>query len=877
MKKYISLIISITLFCAYISIGTVQALGSTPPEIAISQLTGSRPAGATEKLDYDLCTYLGEKPMAWDSDYTNFSYVSQSLLKGYYKFSKVSGGTSYFFSPTSKVFDVKPNRNYLISALVYCDFDRANSEVNMGIRTGAGADITTGDPKGEGRTTLIDGFHGLPATTNGQWLRFETTVTTPPEAKKGRFYGAWYGFEDPNEVFCIADMEVIELPEETLKPLGVGEGLVFGGSSGMYDMKVETPSVTSSSVTVRTNGAEYIFDKNSSIITVNQRIGNPRTLATIQLDRALTNLQVSGTPTQKEAILTTGDGGLSFGIQMDGMMLISTHGSDATFTLTSQIGGKWNRLLNGNLIASDDTGGFTVNPAIPLGTGRLARCNVISGVDFEKERGDTTFLSSAQPGWSVSWTISSGERLGVTAFPPREYDWENSFDTIVANIDFEKGYSEERGAWQWQNYKTAIDLDYGIIWGAFQGAYGMSFGTQSIPKDEDIFKAHVEAANAAGVEPLEYISMFFWDGTMDEYIAEVIRHRDTYGIRGVYTDGVPPIDWLESYEGMRRLREVFPDGCIIVHTTGQTANGGAPLATPEVFIPALDAYATFTLRGESVEGTTKDWPYPRFVTSGYGTSNVFGLQKFDGWEIDGGGMPVHEQQLLQLLHNGRARYDGTYSRGYREILAKVQKLWEANGWSDEFYENCYLPYVRRNVREEHAKLVSEGKITEYAAVKVLDENFESDSIWNSLPNTAVLENSSLKIEPGKSSEGDFLPSYGKTEISFKVKLSALSQGKINITDMHGKTAISLMQTGSVLRYLDRKGGYAVLCDIAADSFIDITISADPATGKYDLSVNGVSILTEKPFSIQIAELSRIKFSNNASTIFVDDLSVSSGM
>jgi len=209
MKKYLSLIISIMLFCSSVSIGRVQALGSTPPEVETAQLTGSRPEGSTVMLDYNLNEYRGEKPMAWDSDFTNFSHIAQGTTSGYYKFSKVSGGTSYFFSPTSKVFDVKPNRNYLISALVYCDFDRVNSEVNVGMRASAGADITTGDPKGEGRTTLIDGFHGLPATTNGQWLRFETTVTTPPEAKKARFYGAWYGFEDTNEVFCIADMEVI--------------------------------------------------------------------------------------------------------------------------------------------------------------------------------------------------------------------------------------------------------------------------------------------------------------------------------------------------------------------------------------------------------------------------------------------------------------------------------------------------------------------------------------------------------------------------------------------------------------------------------------------------------------------------------------------
>lgn len=870
MRKYISFIM--VLFCLTVAAepNVAEAFGSIPPAVTQTQLNGSRPEGGSLLLDYNLNTNRGNKPMAWDDTYTLFSYDES----GCYKFSRVSGNNSYFFSPTGRVFDVKPNRNYLVSALVYCDFDRVNSEVNVGMRIGGGTDgVTADDLAGEKPITLIDGFHGLPADTGGHWLRFETTVTTPPEAKKARFYGAWYGFKDPGEVFCIADMEVTELPALPLTPLGVGEGLLFGGSSGMYDMKTEAPEITDEAVIVRTNSAEYEFDKNNAEITVRQRIGNPRPLAVLKLDKSLASLKVWGTPSSNEVILTTGDGGLSFGVQMDGMLLISTHGSDAEITLTSKIGGKWNRLLSGNLISMDDTGGFTVNPAIVSGTGMLARCTAVSRVDFEVQRGNTDFISEAQPGWSVAWTISPGERLGVTAFPPREYDWDNSFDVCIANIDF------SRGTDIWQNYKSNLDLRYGVLWSAFQGAWAMSYGTQYVPKDEAKLKAHISAAKNAGVEPIEYMSMFFWDGTLDEYINETARHRDKYGITGVYTDGVPPIDWLKAYEGMRRLREVFPNGCIVAHTTGQTENGGAPLATPELFIPAIDAYATFTLRGESVPGTAKDWAYPRFVTSGYGTSNVLGLQKYDGWTIDGKSISSEEQQLLQLLYNGRARYDGTYSLAYKTILAKAKEQWKASGRSGEYYESSYLPYVRRLVREEYSKLVESGKASAYPDVNILTETFDTESKWTQKENTAVLENGALKLGAGAVSTGDFLPCYGQTEISFKLKLSAGMQGKIDIKDVHGKTAISLLQTGDKLRYLNRRGGYEELCDIAEDSFVAVRISADPATGRYDLSINDSTVLEGESFSVRTAELSRIVIKNSAlsAAMYIDDLTVNTGL
>lgn len=226
------------------------ALGSKPPKVEEAELSGTRVYDGTLLLDYDLNTNRGTKPMAWDDRYTSFTYNED----GYYSFSKISGTNSYFFSPTTgegKVFDVKPNRNYLVSALVYCDFDRTNSEVNIGMRVGAGTDgVTASDRAGEYPITLVDGFHGLPADTNGKWQRFETTVTTPPEAKKARFYGEWYGFNNSNEVFAIADMEVTELKEKTLTPLQEGAGLTFGGT---YDVEDSVVGV------VRTEGPVVSF------------------------------------------------------------------------------------------------------------------------------------------------------------------------------------------------------------------------------------------------------------------------------------------------------------------------------------------------------------------------------------------------------------------------------------------------------------------------------------------------------------------------------------------------------------------------------------------------------------------------------------------
>lgn len=785
------------------------------PSVPSGMMSGTRPENSEVLLDYyALNQDVGNSAMSYDKAFTAFHYDSASQS---YKFERVSGHNSYFFSPTNMVFDVKPNRSYLVSALVYCNFDRNNSEVNIGIRVGAGTStVSDDDPKGEKPITLIDGFHGLPSSTEGKWMRFETEVTTPADGKKARFYGAWYGFDDPGEEFYIADMEVVELPEKSLTALSPGERMTFGGSSGSFNMKVDTPKVTSGTITVNTNGAQYIFDKTNDTITVKQRIGKQRTLATVQSSKSLSGLSVYGTPTDKEAILSTGSGGVTFGIQMDGLVLASTHSDDLTLTVTSAFDGEWNRLLSGHLISKDTDGGFTVNPYIPLGTGRTARVTVLDNIDFALSSGNTQYVNRTPKGWRIAWTISSGELVGITAFPPRTYDWDESFHSNAANIDFSRDTSV------WQSYKNSFNLKYGVITGAFQGAWGMSYGSTLNLKDDDSFTAHVTAAKAAGVQPLEYTSMYFWDGTLDEYISEMQRHKTAYGITGVYTDGVPPTDWLAAYEGMRKLREVFPDGCIIMHTTGQAANGGAPLAVPEVYIPAIDAYATFTLRGEDVVGDTADWAYPRYVTNGYGGANTIGLQKYNAWTTDGTAISDKQQQLLQLLCNGRARYDGSFSKEYLDILSKLEAQYADNAWSNQYYELCYLPYARRLVRAAYDEAVKNGEFSAYPTQTLLDES------------------GVLSLEKGAEKEYTTLPLYGRAELSLA---AAGDTWRVDLCTDSGETVASVLKTGTALYSLDPCGGYAYICAVDKEDTLTLALCADLAENKISVKLGGNEVLS----------------------------------
>lgn len=850
IKKCISVFLGV--WCSM----TLTAFAATPGSIDESLLEYSTPDGASKfELDYFELSKPGQV-FSIDKRYTTYDFIPLSDEEnGCYliKRGEEIKEAPYFMNPFW--LDVKPNRNYKVTALVWCDFDRDDCEVNMGMYIRG---------KDEKTVTLIDTFHGLPADTGGEWFRFETTVTTPPDAMQARFYGEFAGFkaEDDGE-FYIADVDVFEMPEEELIPLGVGEGLNFGGSSGMLDMKIESVFENDEIISIAASGAKYEFYKLEDTINVSQQIGQERIVASLTPDKSLRDLKIL-TNTDKEVILTTGEGGLSFGVQMDGLMLVSTHGDDVQIRVESKIGGLWNRLLDGNLIAMDEVGGFTVNPAIPLGTGRVARCLPDDGIDFERSRGDVDFISSANKGWEITWSISSGERLGITAFPPREYDWENSFDCIFANI------TDTQETSVYKSYRNSHGVKYGVLWNFAQCAWGMSFGDTYKIKSEEDFTKHISAAKKAGISPLEYMSMYFWDDTLDAYIKEVTRHKTEYGIEGVYTDGVPPIDWLKAYEGMRKLREVFPDGCIIAHTTGQISNGGAPLAVPEISIPAIDAYATITLRGESVEGSGKDWVYPRFMTSGFGVSNAFGVQKGDRWLFEGSKLNQDEQYLINLLYNGRARRDSGNLAIYREITEKLRSNWQSNSWSKDYYESCYLPYMRRLVREQ---------MEEFEYTTVFNEEFEDNLPWKGNSDNAIIENGKLKFTPGARAEFDFLPSYGKTGVSLDFKAQGENQWRIDMLDSYGNVAISLMGNGEDMRLLDRKKGYRNSGYVWDEENKYIEISADPAQKKFSIAIDGESIVENLNFSGAVSEISKIRIVNEFGdeNIFVDNLNVNSGL
>lgn len=527
-------------------------------------------------------------------------------------------------------------------------------------------------------------MNGIPASRSGSWYRWEQVFTSYTYDTIGHLNFALYGFEDNDIEFMIADAALIELPAAPLKPFLKGDGVVFRGGPGALPMRVEEVTSNESSVTVRTTGAVYVFDTRKDVLFMQQELEKKRESARWRFSLPLRGLSlIHRSPV--EAVLM--NDAMTIGVQCDSMMVISPHARDLSMTAESSLG-VWNRLSKGHLIAVDEYGGLTVNPHIPEGTGRLPRTAISGTLDFPVDAGsDVTHVRTAARTWNVAWTVSPGERLGISVFPPRPYPWKESFRS---------GYVLANRSDSPSKYTLSRNVDIVLLWSSFfrKAGWGMSYGTKYEVNYEDDFIAHIKAVRDAGLIPVHFMSQYFYC-TKDPsiFIDEVKRFKDTYGrygLKGFYSDGEYPQDWIIAYELMRMGRALFPDGTIIIHATGKSGNGGPPMAKPDIFIPAVNTYASMTLKAEGIAGRGIDWPLHQFTTSQFRQANCIGLQKPDEWE----GVSIIEGYMQSLIHNGRARCWGdeaAYEHIYIPALRELEKEWMTHGAEHDFYERFYRP------------------------------------------------------------------------------------------------------------------------------------------------------------------------------------------
>ncbi len=572
---------------------------------------------------------------------------------------------------------IRPNRTYEVSTLIRADFPRDDWEVSVLLW---GTEAPDGDPE----ENLEGGrYGGMPAVTEGPdgWERWTWRFTPHwPAAEHVRLaFGIHeYGLGFDGDVsFEIADYAIVELPEEPLAAFAPGEGVTFPGGPGGLDMRIDGVEDDGNVLTVETLGAAFAFDRAAGTLAVRQRGAFERDLALVSgLDLAGLSVQQ-----QSDDVVVLVGSALTVGVQADGAAVLSPH-TELSATVESRLGGDFNRLARGDLFSMDDFGGFTANVHVPLGTGRTARLSPVGALPFVGiAPDDLDTPGAAEPGWQVRAEASPGERLFVSAFPSRGYDWAQSFRFAWSLA----GFGEPAGS----IIRPDFTSDW-LLWNVSERAWGMSFGPRYQLRDDVPFAGYLSQVDAAGDRWLAYFSQWFYFSRDPEVFAdEIARWRDDYGMEGMYSDGLAQDDWLSAYVLMRRLRgDVFPGGTVIIHDSfPQSGVAGA------AFRPFLYTYATATYMAENARvDAGADWSWARYVTGQFRRANAIGVTKGDGWV----GFEGVEKYLVALVWGGRGNPDVEgFEAQYLPILAELEALWEQYGDDPHFFDRYYHPRAQQ--------------------------------------------------------------------------------------------------------------------------------------------------------------------------------------
>ncbi len=568
---------------------------------------------------------------------------------------------------------IRPNRTYEVSTLIRADFPRATWEISAIIWGTEEADAPV-DANLEGAR-----YGGMPAITEGPdgWQRWTWRFTPHwPAAEHVRLafgiheYGP--GFDD-DVAFEIADYVITELPEEPLTAFAPGEGVTFPGGPGELAMQIDGVEDDGAVITVETLGAAFAFDRAAGTLAVGQRAGVERELSLVS------GLDLSGLSVQQQSddVVVLVGNALTVGVQADGAAVISPH-TELSATVESRLGGDFNRLERGDLFSMDDFGGFTANVHVPLGTGRMPRLSALGALPFLGiAPDDLNTPGDAAPGWRARAEVSPGERLFVSAFPSRAYDWAQSFDFAWSLI----GFGEPA-----DDYSTPEIVSDWLLWNVSQRGWAMSFGPRYEPRTDNAYTNYVPAVQAAGDRWASYFSQWFYFSRDPKVFAdEIARWRDEYGMEGMYSDGLAQDDWLSAYIAMRRLRgDVYPGGTVIIHDSfPQSGVAGA------AFRPFIYTYATATYMAENAQADAgADWSWARYVTGQFRRANAVGVTKGDGWT----GFEGVEKYLVALVWGGRGNPDVSgFDAQYLPILAELEELWEEYGDDPNFFDRYYHP------------------------------------------------------------------------------------------------------------------------------------------------------------------------------------------
>ena len=443
----------------------------------------------------------------------------------------------------------------------------------------------------------------------GKWTRFETVFTL----HRADFAGLIVRFvhRHGKDVLYFDDFSLQEAELPPAPAFTFPDAVLYPGRPSRFHMRVESAEETQDGIRVVTTGAEYAFDHRNGTIIGRQRIGTERRVVSLRCAGPLGRLRIQSRT--DDACVIVGDG-LAFGVQGDSLVALATNRA-LEFEVTSAIGARHLAPQGPHLLAVDELGGFVISHDFSQKY-RTSGC----GLSNLQE-------STGKPGWSFRYELGPRERVGFGVFPPRPYDWRTAFEKRIVNVT---GLLSDQTIEFYRKWCTVLMLfdasrlyDHSRNPKPGRGPY--------VFLDPAGMRRTVKTAHGLGMQVITYCNteaeLGLWYGDdLDAAFGHVASVTREYGTDGWYFDGVfTRRGWSTAYTWMRRVRDlVGPHGVLYTHCTLN-----APLTRDDFYLPFVDAYNDFLLRGEgqAIKGVNDS--YMRYIINSCRISNAIPTLKWD--------------------------------------------------------------------------------------------------------------------------------------------------------------------------------------------------------------------------------------------------------
>lgn len=384
-----------------------------------------------------------------------------------------------------------------------------------------------------------------------------------------------------------------------------------------FGMAVSEAAPRDDTVLVRTTGAEFVFEPAGSTLAVRQRLGREREAVRVAFPPgALEGLRVTRRGSGA-ALLANAAESLRVRINADSLLMLQ---SAEPLALRCEVGFEPASLRShaGDRLWLDEWG--FVGSYHATGSGRA--------IDRPAER-------------TIELGLAAGQVWWLAVGPPRPYPWAQSLRERVAwHWSMQTGYPADEDIEAWSRHANILlQQSEVMLWKDWSLRFIPRLGIEE-------FERVNRTCERFGMRNIVYTSPYYFltgtgleDRAMNSFdnfavtgfspgdgrglnwpifLAEITKVMREYRPDGLYFDGIYD-NVVRTYLITRKARELVGDeGILEYHATGSPPGGG-------VYLPQIDTWFTFMLRGEGAQSSYTDPDYLRYFVSTDNISNSIGV------------------------------------------------------------------------------------------------------------------------------------------------------------------------------------------------------------------------------------------------------------